>query len=131
LEKLGIKLEPPATARGVLRESEPSQSPHAALPEETAEALLLGLPADPPALESPCVRCGRYPTVEDSDLCLRCRLDLYRSLGDASNDLFSRLEVLEDEQRHGMHGVISAVRNARGRAGIENIDLVGAQRLRW
>ncbi len=73
--------------------------------------------------EPACVRCGKRPAIRDSEFCLDCHLDLYRALGDASRELFERMELVEHEPG-GHMSVISVYRRKRGRIASSRINLV-------
>lgn len=70
-----------------------------------------------------CVRCGERPAIRDSEFCLDCHLDLYRALGDASRELFARMELVEHEPG-GPMSVISVYRRKRERTASSRINLV-------
>lgn len=74
-----------------------------------------------------CVRCRMRPPMDDNDFCVYCQLDLYRTLGDAANDLFNRMEILEPEPE-GPASVISAYEEKRRRTATSHINPSGA---RW
>ena len=52
--------------------------------------------------KSVCVRCGGHEAMEASDFCINCKVDLFRSFGEASHELFTDMgapgyiKVLED-----------------------------------
>jgi len=73
--------------------------------------------------ELACVRCGERPAIRDSEFCLDCHLDLYRALGDASRELFERMELVEHEPG-GHMSVISVYRRKRARTASSRISLV-------
>jgi hypothetical protein len=76
-----------------------------------------------------CVRCKTKPAVEESDLCIYCILDLYRSLGDASNELFGQMEVLEEEPASG-RTVVSLLRDKERLTGSSHFDFASGPHLR-
>lgn len=76
-----------------------------------------------------CVRCQTRPPMTDNDLCVYCQLDLYRTLGDAAEDLFDRMEVLEPEST-GPASVISAYEQKRRRTATSHINPSGGQWLK-
>lgn len=46
-----------------------------------------------------CVRCRKRATIDESDFCLACHLELDNVLGAASRDLLSRVELYEPPRR--------------------------------
>ncbi|HPO12185.1 MAG TPA: hypothetical protein PLI09_01965 [Candidatus Hydrogenedentes bacterium] len=80
--------------------------------------------------EAICVRCNQRKAIEDSEFCIYCHLDLYRSLGDASKDLFSRMEYIGSGPS-GMHGVVSSLRETRRSTPMSHINPATGPRLRW
>ncbi len=77
-----------------------------------------------------CVRCNQRKAIEDSEFCIYCHLDLYRSLGDASKDLFSRMEFIEPAPG-GMHNVVSSFRGTRRATPMSRINPATGPRIRW
>jgi len=82
--------------------------------------------ADPPA--TGCTLCGQ-PRIENSDFCLGCQSHLYRSLGDAASELFTRLEAVESAPGR-ISSVLSALEDARSRTAMSRINPVATRRLR-
>jgi hypothetical protein len=98
---------------------------------EVIEEQVRALPGRGSVLEGgpACVRCQTRPPMADNDLCVYCQLDLYRTLGDAAEDLFDRMEVLEPEST-GPASVISAYEQKRRRTATSHINPSGAQWLK-
>ena len=104
---------------------------HSGLSRGTAEP---AAPKEPAAKTSKdieeCVRCKERPAVEESDLCIYCMLDLYRSLGNASNELFGRMELLEEESPSAPT-VVSLLRDKEKLTGSSHFDFASGPHLRW
>ena len=100
-----------------------------ALPREEQRRLLHGsevAEAEVPA--AGCTLCGR-PRIEHSDFCLGCQSRLYRSLGDAASELFTRLEAVETAPGR-VSSVLSALEDARARTAMSRINPVATRKLR-
>jgi len=70
-----------------------------------------------------CARCQEQPAAPGSDFCSACRMELYRAFGDAADELFTRLEVLEPRPQPATEtsglamSVLSSLEQKRARAG--------------
>lgn len=88
-------------------------------------------PRDVEKPEVLCVRCAKVETVEGSEFCLRCTLNLYRALGDAAEHLFTSLEyVANGNKRQSPMSVAGAFFEKRARAATSRINPVGAVKIR-
>ena len=75
-----------------------------------------------------CSLCGS-PRIENSDLCVDCHGELYRSLGDAAEDLFGHLQKLPSKPAR-VRSVIDALAEARQRTATSRINPVATRKLR-
>ena len=99
--------------------------------EAVEQAFRERLPHEPPAPgERRCVRCQKRRTLPDSEFCLYCKVELYSAFGDASADLFQRLELVESEPGEAT-SVISALEQKRARTASSRINLVGARPVKY
>ena len=79
--------------------------------------------------KSACVRCGRHEAMEASDFCINCKVDLFRSFGEASHELFTDMASLG--QRTGSLGnTMSTLEQKRSRTATSRINVVGARPLK-
>ncbi len=76
-----------------------------------------------------CARCRVRSSMSESDLCINCKVELYRSLGEAADDLFDEMEYLTEET--GSPSVVLAYREKRERTATSRINPVGAKRLKY
>jgi len=78
--------------------------------------------------EPPCTLCGKT-SLEGSEFCFDCQSRLYRSLGDAAGDLFTRLEAVEQGPGR-ITSVLGRMEEARARTATSRINPVAGKRLR-
>jgi hypothetical protein len=97
---------------------------------EPLPALLREPSGEGPPPEEHCVRCQAQTAVEGSEFCFGCNLDLYRSLGDAAELLFTSLERMEERRHSTSLNVISAYEAKRRRTATSRIDPAGARRVK-
>lgn len=109
----------------------------------TQSALYFGMPldvvreaagdatdADPkPAASHSCVRCGERDSVEGSDFCINCSLDLHQEFGQAALELFST--VGSGEVRAANMSLLATVEDKRARTATSRINPVGTPRIKY
>ncbi len=78
---------------------------------------------------SRCSRCNQHPSLEGSDLCLSCHIDLYHSFGEASKALFQEMTLLR-QRKHGPMEVVSSYRNMRRKTAGSHINPVVTPRVK-
>jgi len=79
---------------------------------------------------SRCVRCRSRIRLKDAEFCLQCHIDLDRDFGDASEDLFGRMEDLGSHPKVGT-GIISALNAKRDQTPTSRINPVGGRRIKY
>lgn len=123
--------EPPKELDSEERELIQNLSSSTGLPSKVIEESIRALTESENARaeEAACVRCKKRPPLEEGDLCVYCRLDLYRRLGNAAQDLFDQMEMLEPGET-GPSSVISSYENKRRRTAASRINPTGAQWLK-
>lgn len=81
-------------------------------------------------VDNVCVRCKSYPKIEDSEFCLKCQVDLVAELGDAADELFVSMEMLDGQYLSAPHDVKSAYEEKRLRAPYSRINPISVGRLK-
>jgi len=83
-----------------------------------------------PNSDTLCTRCASRPRLAETEFCLPCHVELQSALGDAKNDLFDKMEFLEDDFGKP-DSVIAILEAKRARTATSRIKLSGAQRLKY
>lgn len=74
--------------------------------------------------EEPCKKCGARFAQSGSTFCIECRLELNKSLGEASGDLFEKVrgEEYQPQYPSGPNRLRAAIEEKRARTGSDYID---------
>lgn len=80
--------------------------------------------------ETTCTRCKMRSSLEESEFCLDCQIELVSDLGVQAKELFVKMETLDNDT-----GPILSVRDAyaakRGRTATSRINVAGGTPLKW
>jgi ribosomal protein S14 len=79
--------------------------------------------------ENRCVRCSLYPSLEESEFCLKCQVELVADFGDATNDLFDEMHHVV-EKRALTSDMLAAYEKNYNRAPSSRINRVTVGKLR-
>lgn len=98
--------------------------------QEVYDVLHHAMAQHPPGEHPKCVRCRARPALKDSEFCLHCHVALHHDLGEASHELFTQMEVLEDQHHDMPPSVTSMLAEKRSRTAMSHINPVVMPRLK-